>query len=50
MAAARPAGLQSFTVGAPADKFHQLPPNPTDAADLPMQVVYRRPEPFDIDR
>ena len=41
----------ALTAKAPADEFHQLPPNPpTDAADLPMQIVYRRSEPFDIDR
>ena len=40
----------ALTARAPADEFYQLPPNPhTDTADLPMQMVYRRPEPFDID-
>jgi predicted RNase H-like nuclease len=41
----------ALTARAPRKEFHHLPPNPpTDAADLPMQMVYRRPEPFDIDR
>jgi predicted RNase H-like nuclease len=40
----------ALTARAPADEFHQLPANPpTNAADLPIQMVYRRPEPFDID-
>lgn len=40
----------ALTARAPADEFHRLPPDPPrDAADLPMQMVYRRPEPFDID-
>ena len=40
----------ALTASAPADEFHQLPPNPpTDATGIPMQMVYRRPEPFDID-
>ena len=40
----------ALTARAPADEFHNLPSDPpTDAAGLPMQMVYRRPEPFDID-
>jgi predicted RNase H-like nuclease len=40
----------ALTARAPADEFHNLPSDPPrDAADLPMQMVYRRPEPFDID-
>jgi predicted RNase H-like nuclease len=39
----------AHTARAPQKEFHQLPPDtPTDAADLPMQMVYRRPVPFDI--
>ena len=41
----------ALTARAPADEFHQLPPNPpTDAAGLPIQMVYWCPEPFDIGR
>jgi hypothetical protein len=40
----------AVTARVPAGEFHHLPPDsPRDAADLPMQMVYRRPEPFDID-
>jgi predicted RNase H-like nuclease len=40
----------ALTARAPADEFHRLPPDPpTDTAELPMQMVYRRPEPFDTD-
>jgi predicted RNase H-like nuclease len=39
----------ALTARAPQEEFQQLPPDPpTDAADLPMQMVYRRPEPFGI--
>jgi len=40
----------ALTASAPEEECHYLPPDPpTDAADLPMQMVYRRPEPFDFD-
>lgn len=40
----------ALTAKAPEDEFHSLPGNPpVDTKELPMQMVYRRPEPFDID-
>ena len=40
----------ALTAKAPEGEFHSLPQGPpTDTKDLPMQMVYRRAEPFDID-
>lgn len=39
----------ALTAKAPDDEWQTLPANPpTDAKDLPMQMVYRRSEPFEI--
>jgi len=41
----------ALTAQAPEAQFQRLPPDPpTDAAGLPMQMVYRRPEPLEPDR
>jgi predicted RNase H-like nuclease len=40
----------ALTASAPDDEFQRLPEEPpTDAEGLPMQMVYRRPEPFRVD-
>jgi len=40
----------ALTARAPAEAFHRLPADPpADAEGLPMQMVYRRQEPFAVD-